>query len=86
MAKKTKLTKTELENVQKAVNSVRAITARIGDLEIAKSTMLTEYQKAQAQLAEERKVLQDKYGNVSIDVETGEYEVVEEAPIEETAE
>lgn len=82
MAKKTKLTKTELENVQKAVNSVRAITARIGDLEIAKSTMLTEYQKAQAQLAEERKVLQDKYGNVSIDVETGEYEVVEE----ETAE
>lgn len=86
MAKKTKLTKTELENVQKAVSSVRAITARIGDLEIAKSTMLTEYQKAQAQLAEERKVLQDKYGNVSIDVETGEYEVVEEAPIEETAE
>lgn len=84
MAKKTKLTKTELENVQKAVNSVRAITARIGDLEIAKSTMLTEYQKAQAQLAEERKVLQDKYGNVSIDVETGEYEVVEETPIEET--
>ncbi len=79
MAKKTKLTKTELENVQKAVSSVRAITARIGDLEIAKSTMLTEYQKAQAQLAEERKVLQDKYGNVSIDVETGEYEVVEEA-------
>ena len=78
MAKKTKLTKTELENVQKAVSSVRAITARIGDLEIAKSTMLTEYQKAQAQLAEERKVLQDKYGNVSIDVETGEYEVVEE--------
>ena len=84
MAKKTKLTKTELENVQKAVSSVRAITARIGDLEIAKSTMLTEYQKAQAQLAEERKVLQDKYGNVSIDVETGEYEVVEETPIEET--
>lgn len=79
MAKKTKLTKQELENVQKAVNSVRAITSRIGDLEIAKSTMLGEYQKAQAQLAEERKVLQDKYGNVSIDIESGEYEVVEES-------
>lgn len=79
MAKKTKLTKQELENVQKAVSSVRAITARIGDLEIAKSTMLGEYQKAQMQLAEERKVLQDKYGNVSIDVESGEYEVVEES-------
>lgn len=79
MAKKTKLTKQELENVRKAVNSVRAITSRIGDLEIAKSTMLGEYQKAQAQLAEERKVLQDKYGNVSIDIESGEYEVVEES-------
>ena len=78
MAKKKKLTKEELENVQKAINSVRAITTRIGDLEIAKSTMLAEHQKAQAQLDEERKVLQDKYGNVSIDVETGEYQIVEE--------
>lgn len=86
MAKKKKLTKAELENVQKAVNAVRNITTRIGDLEIAKSTMLGEYQKAQLQLAEERKVLQDKYGNVSIDVESGEYEVVEETPIEETEE
>ena len=49
-------------------------------MEIAKSTMIAEYQKAQAQLAEERKILQDKYGNISIDIESGEYEeVVEEA-------
>jgi hypothetical protein len=81
MAKKAnKLTKDELEQVRKAVNSVRALTNRIGDLEIAKSTMIAEYQKAQAQLAEERKILQDKYGNISIDIESGEYEeVVEEA-------
>ena len=81
MAKKAnKLTKDELEQVRKAVNSVRALTNRIGDLEIAKSTMIAEYQKAQAQLAEEQKILQDKYGNISIDIESGEYEeVVEEA-------
>ena len=81
MAKKAnKLTKDELEQVRKAVNSVRALTNRIGDLEIAKSTMIAEYQKAEAQLSEERKILQDKYGNISIDIESGEYEdVVEEA-------
>jgi len=81
MAKKAnKLTKDELEQVRKAVNSVRALTNRIGDLEIAKSTMIAEYQKAQSQLEEERKILQDKYGNISIDIESGEYEeVVEEA-------
>lgn len=81
MAKKAnKLTKDELEQVRKAVNSVRALTNRIGDLEIAKSTMIAEYQKAQAQLAEERKILQEKYGDISIDIESGEYEeVVEEA-------
>jgi VIT1/CCC1 family predicted Fe2+/Mn2+ transporter len=81
MAKKAnKLTKDELEQVRKAVNSVRSLTNRIGDLEIAKSTMIGEYQKAQAQLAEERKILQEKYGDISIDIESGEYEeVVEEA-------
>lgn len=71
MAKKKKLTKNELEKVKNAVGSVRNITARIGDLEIAKSKMILEYDKAQAQLAEEQKVLEDKYGNVSINLEDG---------------
>lgn len=71
MAKKKKLTKDELEKVKNAVGTVRNITARIGDLEIAKSKMVLEYDKAQAQLAEEQKVLEDKYGNVSINLEDG---------------
>lgn len=80
MAKAKKLKKDELEKVQSAVNSVRNLVARIGDLEIAKKGLMTEYDKAQLQLTEERNVLQDKYGNISIDITTGEYEeVVEEA-------
>lgn len=71
MAKKKKLTKDELEKVKNAVGMVRNITNRIGDLEIAKSKMILEYDKAQAQLAEEQKVLEDKYGNVSINLEDG---------------
>lgn len=71
MAKKKKLTKAELEAVKTAVGRVRNVTTRIGDLEIAKSKMILEYDKAQAQLAEEQKVLEDKYGNVSINLEDG---------------
>ena len=33
--------------------------------------MIVEYDTAQAQLAEEQKVLEDKYGNVSINLEDG---------------
>ena len=80
MAKKKKLTKDELEKVKNAVGTVRNITARIGDLEIAKSKMIIEYDKAQAQLAEEQKVLEDKYGNVSINLEDG---VITEAEVAE---
>ena len=79
MAKKKKLTKDELEKVKNAVGMVRNITNRIGDLEIAKSKMILEYDKAQAQLAEEQKVLEDKYGNVSINLEDGVITEAEEA-------
>lgn len=71
MAKKKKLTKAELETVKDAIARVRNVTARIGDLEIAKSKMIVEYDTAQSQLAEEQKVLEDKYGNVSINLEDG---------------
>ena len=79
MAKKKKLTKDELEKVKNAVGMVRNITNRIGDLEIAKSKMILEYDKAQSQLAEEQKVLEDKYGNVSINLEDGVITEAEEA-------
>lgn len=71
MAKKKKLTKAELEAVKTAVGRVRNVTTRIGDLEIAKSKMIEEYEKAQTQLAEQQKVLEEKYGNVSINLEDG---------------
>lgn len=71
MAKKKKLTKAELETVKGALVRVRNVTTRIGDLEIAKSKMIAEYEIAQAQLSEEQKVLEDKYGNVSINLEDG---------------
>ena len=71
MAKKKKLTKAELDTVKDAIALVRNFATRIGELEVAKSKMIAEYDKSQAQLLEEQKVLEDKYGSVSINLEDG---------------
>lgn len=77
MAKKKKLTKEELENVQGAVNLVNQITTEIGRLESSKLKLYSNLQQAENKLAEERKTLEDKYGSVTIDLNTGEMKDME---------
>lgn len=80
MAKKAKkLSAEELEQVRKAVNTANNFTAQLGQLEIQKAQLLSQALKAQAQVAEEQKILEEKYGSVSVNLETGEItEAVEE--------
>ena len=80
MAKAKKLTKEELEAVRTAVGNVNTLTSRVGQLEIQKSQLISQVLTAQAQVVEEQKVLEEKYGSVSVNLETGEItETVEEA-------
>ena len=80
MAKAKKLTKEELEAVRTAVGNVNTLTSRVGQLEIQKSQLISHVLTAQAQVVEEQKVLEEKYGSVSVNLETGEItETVEEA-------
>jgi|TARA_R110000823_G_C15796047_1_gene486676 hypothetical protein len=80
MAKAKKLTKEELEAVRTAVGNVNTLTSRVGQVEIQKSQLLNQVLTAQAQVVEEQKVLEEKYGSVSVNLETGEItETVEEA-------
>lgn len=73
MAKKAKkLSAEELEQVRKAVNTANNFTAQLGQLEIQKAQLLSQALKAQAQVAEEQKILEEKYGSVSVNLETGE--------------
>ena len=72
MAKAKKLSTEELEQVRKAVNTANNFTAQLGQLEIQKAQLLSQALTAQAQVTEEQKILEEKYGSVSVNLETGE--------------
>lgn len=73
MAKKAKkLTKDELEAVRKAVQIANTLISQLGQIEIQKTNLVSQALTAQAQVAEEQKILEEKYGSVSVNLETGE--------------
>ena len=72
MAKAKKLTKDELEAVRNAVGAVNTLTSQIGQVEVQKAQLLNQVMTAQSQVQEEQKVLEEKYGSVSVNLETGE--------------
>jgi len=67
-----KLTKEELETLRQAVNTVNALTNQLGQMEIAKANAINQVKDAQAKVQEEQKTLEEKYGSVTIDLNTGE--------------
>lgn len=67
-----KVTKAELEKIQQAVGTVNRLTNQLGQMEIAKSATIGQIQDAQKLVQEEQKSLEEKYGSVTISLETGE--------------
>jgi len=68
-----KLTKEELESIRQSVNTVNALTSQLGQMELAKANAIAQIKEAQAKVQEEQKTLEEKYGSVTIDLNTGEY-------------
>ena len=80
MAKAKTLKKDELESVRKAVGAANSLTNQLGQLELQKAHLLSQALTANAQVQEEQKLLEETYGSVSVNLETGEItETVEEA-------
>ena len=74
MAKKTddlKITDKELESVQNKVKDIQAIEAQLGRADIAKMQMLEQVKVIQSELQATQKELEDKYGQVSINLQDG---------------
>lgn len=85
MAKAKKITDEELQAVKEIVETLNRITSAIGEIEIQKTKAISDHAAYGEQLQEKQKSLEEKYGNITIDLNTGEYEEnVEEA--EEVAE
>jgi len=67
-----KLTQEELKGLQEAVNAMNSIQLQIGGLEALKHELLHSMEDAKVKLAEVQKQLEEVYGQVSVDIQTGD--------------
>lgn len=77
MADIAKITEEELTSIQELIKLMRRGESAVGGLEIQKSNLLKEIAEVQAKLDEERTALEEKYGQIEVNLETGEYTVVD---------
>lgn len=77
MAKAKKITKEELERINGIVETMNKIELALGRLDIQHAKALADYGAYEAQLQEEQKSLEATYGDVTIDLTTGEYKMNE---------
>ena len=75
-----KIKQEELEKVTSIKKELDALVSEIGVVDTQKHALLHKVAEVNESLAKEKKVLEEAYGKISIDLETGEYtEITEEA-------
>tara|TARA_R110000824_G_scaffold262893_1_gene451537 strand:- start:514 stop:762 length:249 start_codon:yes stop_codon:yes gene_type:complete len=74
MEKANKITKEELKKATKVSQEYNGIIQAIGNLELQKQDFLLKASEIRSNVEEMKKELQESYGNVNIDLATGEYE------------
>lgn len=77
MAENAKITQEELTSIQELVGMLRKGESAVGSLEIQKSNIIAEVAEVQSQLNAKRTELEEKYGHIEVNLETGEYTVVD---------
>lgn len=82
----SKITKEELELLQGISNKMNGIQMELGKNELIKSELVAAFTSTSKELGELRTGLNSKYGDININLQTGDFEVIEkEAPILEKA-
>jgi len=75
-----KIKQEELEKVVSIKKELDGLVSEIGVVETQKHALLHKVAEVNESLAKEKKLLEEAYGKISIDLETGEYtEITEEA-------
>jgi hypothetical protein len=69
--KDLKISKKELETIQSKVKAINSLQMNIGGLEVQKAQAIQMLSAAQAELGVVQGELEKKYGNVSVNIETG---------------
>ena len=76
-----KITDEELKSVQEKVNSINQVQLQVGGLEVQKASALEAIKVSQMDLQIIQKELEDKYGKVTVNLQTG---AITEIPEDET--
>ena len=75
-----KIKQEELEKVTSIKKELDALVSEIGVVETQKHALLHKVAEVNEELSKEKEKLEESYGKISIDLETGEYtEITEEA-------
>ena len=75
---KNKITKEELEQAKKQQEDLQKVILDIGVIETKKHAMLHKIADINTDIEELKKVLEEKYGHVNINLEDGTYTPIEE--------
>jgi hypothetical protein len=71
MAETVKLTQEELQNLVEVQQKLNNITLNLGNAELAKQVMFTEYSKVKVEFDAVAKELEEKYGQVNVNLTDG---------------
>ena len=77
MAKKEKIKKVnaeELKLIQEQQKNYQQIVEQLGLADVRKHLLFTHYDELSKKIEESKKVLEEKYGNVNINISDGSYE------------
>lgn len=74
---KLKITDEQLKEIQETQGKVSQVLNQIGFIEIQKSALKVEFNKANDEAEEVKKKLEKEYGPININLSSGEYTVVE---------
>ena len=67
-----KLSEVELKELQKVIGKINEVQMQIGGLEMQKQELILVGVEAKKALGETQKTLEETYGQVQIDIQTGE--------------
>lgn len=74
---KNKITAEELKLVQESQGKMNQLLSQVGMLEAQKSSLIFHVQELNKKIEDNKKVLEDKYGAISINLEDGSFEQIE---------
>jgi len=68
----------ELEALQELIGQRTEILKAIGELELRKLEVASNFTSVAESLTERKEALEEKYGQINVDLSTGEYEEIED--------